>query len=191
MGCTTLTTRSSGDVWRCHGCPVVDLLRTPCGLADPFRVRRHRCLWGCAPGWLSVRGGTRPASSPGLGGSSRPGMKKPPGVAAPEGQVPKGKNVINTECTTPAPEGATPCPSWCTARHEDGPRPHSGRDLGSTWGALPVRLFQPDDEHARAGVMVAGDLLDEAAAHELGLALVRAAETLRRTRQAAEQEARS
>lgn len=82
----------------------------------------------------------------------------------------------------------TSCPSWCTARHENGPRPHSGRDLGSTWGALPVRLYQPDDG-ARPGVMVAGDLLDEAAAHELGLALVRAADALRRARQQAEQAA--
>lgn len=90
------------------------------------------------------------------------------------------------EVGKPHAAGATRCPSWCTARHEDGPRPHSGRDLGSTWGALPVRLFQPDDEHARPGVMVAGDLLDEAAAHELGLALVRAADVLRRERQAAD-----
>ena len=77
----------------------------------------------------------------------------------------------------------TPCPVWCTSRHHDGPRPHSGRDLGSMWGALPVRLFQPDDADARPGVMVAGDLLDEAAAHELGLELVRAADTLRRAQQ--------
>lgn len=81
----------------------------------------------------------------------------------------------------------TLCPVWCTARHDDGPRPHHGPDLGSTWGALPVRLYQPDDDGARPGVMVAGDVLDEAAAHELGLALVRAADTLRRARLEAEQ----
>lgn len=90
------------------------------------------------------------------------------------------------EVGKPHAAASTPCPPWCTARHDDGPRPHAGRDLVSTWGALPVRLYQPDDERARPGVMVAGDLFDEAAAHELGLALVRAADTLRRARQAAE-----
>lgn len=85
----------------------------------------------------------------------------------------------------------TPCPPWCTARHDDalpGQRvPHTGPDLGSIWGAPPVRLYQLGIDGARPGVMVAGDLLDEAAAHELGLALVRAADTLRRVRLEAEQ----
>ena len=66
------------------------------------------------------------------------------------------------EVGKPHAAASTPCPPWCTARHDDGPRPHAGRDLVSTWGALPVRLYQ------------------------LGLALVRAADTLRRARQAAE-----
>ena len=83
----------------------------------------------------------------------------------------------------------TPCPAWCTTTHDDVPPGagfHAGPDLGSAWGALPVRLWQTDQPEARPGVVIAGDVLDEAAAHELGLALVRAAETLRRARQTAE-----
>lgn len=37
-----------------------------------------------------------------------PDMKKPSGVGAPEGQVPKGKAMSETERTTPAPKSATP-----------------------------------------------------------------------------------
>ena len=48
-----------------------------------------------------------------------------------------------------------------------------------------MRLYQLDGD-TLPGVMVAGDLLDEAAAHELGLALVRAADALRRARQITE-----
>ena len=74
-----------------------------------------------------------------------------------------------------------PCPSWCTLDHEDGPGAFHAVD-----GALPastrvpVRLWQEDREGARPGVVVAGQLLSEAEAHELGMALVRAGDVLRR-----------
>jgi hypothetical protein len=79
------------------------------------------------------------------------------------------------------------CPTWCTTNHDlTVTTVHKGPDLGSRWGALPVRIVQATDT-SDPRIVVAGEFLDEAAAHELGLALVRAADTLRRVRQAAEQ----
>lgn len=42
------------------------------------------------------------------------------------------------------------------------------------------RLWQTDQEGARPGVVIAGQVLSEAEAHELGMSLVRAADVLRR-----------
>lgn len=82
---------------------------------------------------------------------------------------------------------AITCPTWCTTNHTMSQTgTHKGPDLGSRWGALPVRIVQATDT-SDPRIVVAGEFLDEAAAHELGLALVRAADTLRRVRQAAEQ----
>lgn len=79
------------------------------------------------------------------------------------------------------------CPTWCTTNHDlTAATVHKGHDLGSRWGALPVRIVQATDT-SDPRIVTGGHFLDEAAAHELGLALVRAAETLRRVRQAAEQ----
>lgn len=76
----------------------------------------------------------------------------------------------------------TPCPSWCTVDHADMP-PGAGFHAGgalSVVSSTPMRLWQADREGARPGVVVAGEVLDEAEVHELGMALVRAADVLRR-----------
>jgi len=79
------------------------------------------------------------------------------------------------------PTFTTPCPSWCTTDHTDMP-PGAGFHASTMPKPSPVafRLWQIDQEGARPGVVVAGELLSEAEAHELGMALVRAADVLRR-----------
>ena len=75
-----------------------------------------------------------------------------------------------------------PCPSWCTVDHADmppGARFHAGGALSAV-SAAPMRLWQADQQGVRPGVVVAGEVLSEAEAHELGMALVRAGDVLRR-----------
>lgn len=76
-----------------------------------------------------------------------------------------------------------PCPSWCTVDHAD--MPGAGAHGGSVPVAFstPVRLRQHDSEVSSPRVLVLGQLLSEAEAHELGMALVRAADVLRREAQ--------
>ncbi|MAS54493.1 MAG: hypothetical protein CMJ44_07695 [Pimelobacter sp.] len=53
-------------------------------------------------------------------------------------------------------------------------------------GPVGAALWQTDQPGARSGVVIAGEVLSEGQAHDLGLELVRAAEILRRERQAVE-----
>lgn len=78
---------------------------------------------------------------------------------------------------------AIPCPTWCTTDHADMP-PGAGFHAGQSIeeGGVTGRLWLTDQEGARPGVVVAGQIITEAEAHELGLALVRAADVLRRAR---------
>ena len=74
---------------------------------------------------------------------------------------------------------ATACPRWCTVEHDRPGGFHAGPNLidGVTH---PGRLWQADQDGAPAGVVIAGELLTAAQAHELGMALVRAADELHR-----------
>lgn len=80
-----------------------------------------------------------------------------------------------------------PCPAWCTTHHEFDGEDHRGLDLGPGWpGISEVRIYLASSPDAVGGVMVGEHFVSVAAAHELGLALVRAADVLRRERQAAD-----
>lgn len=82
---------------------------------------------------------------------------------------------------------AVPCPNWCTTDHTDMPPGagfHAGHSIDE--GGVSGRLWLTDQPGARPGVVIAGQVLSEADAHELGLALVRSADVLRRTRMAQE-----
>jgi hypothetical protein len=60
------------------------------------------------------------------------------------------------------------CPPWCIVDHHDEPGGfHAGRDLLPNGPA--VRLFQADSPGALPGVVVAGQWLSDAQAHELGI----------------------
>lgn len=85
--------------------------------------------------------------------------------------------------TTTTHPTAVPCPTWCTTDHSDMP-PGQGFHAGSSIeeGGVVGRLWLTDQEGARPGVVLAGQALSEAEAHELGMALVRAADMLRRAR---------
>lgn len=99
------------------------------------------------------------------------------------------EDIRQHEAETPHPDTITVCPPWCVVDHSDRAHPlgfHCGLDLGTVGGEASVRLWQPDLEGAAPGVACAGVLLSDAGAHELGLALVRAGDTLRRERMAAE-----
>lgn len=76
---------------------------------------------------------------------------------------------------------ATQCPTWCTTNHELDGSDHRGLDLGPGWPGIPeVRLYLADSPGAVPGVTVAEHFISAVAAHELGLGLVRAGDTLRR-----------
>jgi hypothetical protein len=47
-------------------------------------------------------------------------------------------------------------------------------------GRAPARLWQTDQPESRAGVVIAGELLNEDQTHGMGLALIRAAGALQR-----------
>lgn len=83
--------------------------------------------------------------------------------------------------TTTQETTATACPSWCNVQHDRPGGFHAGPDI--TDGAHNIaRAFQADHPGATAGIVVAGELLTDGQAHELGMALVRAADQLRRAR---------
>lgn len=71
----------------------------------------------------------------------------------------------------------TACPAWCTVEHVAPGGFHAGPNVSPT--EHPIRLFQDDRAGAPQGVVVAGHLLTEAQAHELGMALVRAGDAIR------------
>ncbi|CAN5398865.1 hypothetical protein BH11ACT8_BH11ACT8_04430 [soil metagenome] len=102
---------------------------------------------------------------------------------------------MTTSNTTPRPATITPCPTWCTTDHTNMP-PGQGFHAGPVieapaapglvqWSPITGRLWLTDQPGARPSVVLAGTELTEDAAHELGLALVRAADVLRRARMAA------
>jgi hypothetical protein len=88
------------------------------------------------------------------------------------------------------PTTVTPCPSWCTTDHTELPPGEGFHASGDRTADMPCeivfRLWQDDRTEARPGIVFAGQLLSEAQAHDLGLELVRAADVLRRERQAAQ-----
>lgn len=89
---------------------------------------------------------------------------------------------MTTTTTPPDITTAIPCPSWCTVDHSDMP-PGAGFHAGSGLvGAklITSRLWQTDQVGTRPGVVIAGQFLSEAEAHELGMSLVRASDVLRR-----------
>lgn len=90
-----------------------------------------------------------------------PGMKKAPGAATPEAQVPKGKILNNTEGTTAAPKGATTAPAgcpidtpWCVAHlHGEGQCVSTSYDIDPT---LSLWVVQSPGEAAPSLVIDAG-----------------------------------
>lgn len=94
----------------------------------------------------------------------------------------------------PPTQTAIECPSWCTVNHAD-TLPGSGFHAGPTfeipaapgivkWDGVAGRLWQADSPGAQAGVVVAGQEMREVQAHDSGMAIVRAADVLRRERMA-------
>ena len=78
---------------------------------------------------------------------------------------------------------ATDCPAWCAVDHDEiGPAFHASGVLPPAGSPVVSRLWQEYDRGSRSGVVVAGKLLSEAEAHELGMALVGAADLLRHAR---------